>query len=320
MNINDIYTCDYSECGLYLKEPISLPCGKSICKSHTNSNNNDTFKCISCEKTHKIEEDGFQVNTKLLKLIEMNQHLSGKHKEVKEMLDKLYERILNFKSSDLAEPDVYLDEYFFNLRTQIDLHREQFIEEIHRKSDEILKKLKELENEYTLNKVKFPKIDLDEFYQPVWEELLRDPCLNQEDLEVIDKKLKHACNDLDKQLKIYQCDLLMNRKIIFEPFNNNSFGNLITKSDSVRYYKNGYYKGEMLNGRANGIGTFFWDDGDSFAGEWKDDKRTGFGIRYYSNGDRYEGYYVEGFKDGIGKQIKSNGETTLENWKKGMKL
>tara|TARA_A100001011_G_scaffold179815_1_gene188673 strand:+ start:683 stop:1870 length:1188 start_codon:yes stop_codon:yes gene_type:complete len=68
------------------------------------------------------------------------------------------------------------------------------------------------------------------------------------------------------------------------------------------------YKGEKVNGEANGKGTYFWRNGDKFVGEWVDDKRTGKGTFTQSNGDKYVGEWVDDKRTGKGTFTQSNGD------------
>jgi hypothetical protein len=129
--------CDFEGCRLYLENPISFPCGHTVCKDHINENDK-TFTCYSCNKCYPIPLEGFGVNVKLSSYINSNLHLNSKHKEVKELLDKLKTAVLNFESSDLAYPDKFLYEYFSNIYNFIDLHREQMIDDINKNYDQVI--------------------------------------------------------------------------------------------------------------------------------------------------------------------------------------
>lgn len=82
------------------------------------------------------------------------------------------------------------------------------------------------------------------------------------------------------------------------------------------------YYGEVLQGKANGLGVLMWDNGNRFEGEFfnndfdgigigytefgygfgecKNGKSNGFGISNSNNGNKYEGYWVNGNQTGIG--------------------
>ena len=54
-------------------------------------------------------------------------------------------------------------------------------------------------------------------------------------------------------------------------------------------YNDGKYIGQDVNGKREGIGIYYLNDGDIHEGEWKNDKHEEKGIYYWTSGDRYEG-------------------------------
>ena len=76
---------------------------------------------------------------------------------------------------------------------------------------------------------------------------------------------------------------------------------------SKKNYSNGHYIGEFKNQKANGQGTFVWDDGDKYIGEWKDGNRTGQGIYIWNDGSKYTGDFLNGERTGKGTMNYSDG-------------
>ena len=55
--------CNYEDCNLIYENPVTLPCGKSICKQHLEQYENDEkYKCCFCKEQHEIPKNGFVVN------------------------------------------------------------------------------------------------------------------------------------------------------------------------------------------------------------------------------------------------------------------
>lgn len=79
-------------------------------------------------------------------------------------------------------------------------------------------------------------------------------------------------------------------------------------------FNNGYYEGELKNGRIHGKGTYIWNSGDKYVGEWDNGNFNGFGTYYYSNGDRYEGQWQNDKKHGKGTYYYKDGSVTRGNW------
>ena len=72
----------------------------------------------------------------------------------------------------------------------------------------------------------------------------------------------------------------------------------------IFYYKDGKikYEGDIVGGKAEGYGKFFFPNGEYYIGQYKDDRMHGKGILYDSDGSIiYEGDYAYGKMDGIGQ-------------------
>ena len=341
INMKNIYTCDIKSCGLYLEEPIALPCGYSICKNHIDKNK-DIFECESCGKEHPIDEDGLKVNLKTASFIQMNLHLTDEHKQVKEVFDQLSKNILDFKQSKLSNGENFVNNYFYELRNQLDIHREKSIEQINKKYNEIIGELKDLEKEYDQNRKKL-KFEVDKFIKPEWETVLRTPNLLSEQLTQLKVDINAELEEFNKNVKLYENDLLMNKKLAFVPSNETSFGELTQISHKIVYHNDWYYVGEWSNEKANGKGACFWKNGKVYQGEWKDQEfdgkgkliikkddgkvhgyegewkkglKNGQGVEHFPDGNQYTGDYVDDKFDGNGKLITAN--YTYEGaWKEG---
>ena len=71
--------------------------------------------------------------------------------------------------------------------------------------------------------------------------------------------------------------------------------------------RTGRYKGEIVNGKPNGQGTFINIEGHKYVGEWKDGLPNGQGTSISSDGSRYEGKYKDGKFHGQGTKTWSDG-------------
>ena len=101
---------------------------------------------------------------------------------------------------------------------------------------------------------------------------------------------------------------------------NNNFGPKI----ETRFYQEGRYEGQLVNGKREGKGKFYYlnDDeymGKIYEGEWKNDKREGRGIETWPDGERFEGYFINDLRNGKGVYYYSNGERHEGNYKNGKK-
>ena len=76
--------------------------------------------------------------------------------------------------------------------------------------------------------------------------------------------------------------------------NNNSFNNQEIRSNIGRYV------GQVVNGKPEGKGIFYVNNGDRYEGDFRNGKAEGKGIYYYNDGDRYEGDFRNGKEEGKG--------------------
>ena len=218
-----LFICDLDGCKKYLDSPVTLPCGNTICKSHIKFAAN--FQCSICEQEHKpIDENGFRINTKLSNIIDYDHHLDGTHKEAKVLYDKLNSKLNDFKQSDLADQDRFVYDYFADLRNQIDMHRDEMIEEIRKNSEKLLNQLSDLEKEVHENKNKVEKINYTDFINDDWKSTLRDPNIESVALNKIKSDLGNKIIEFDKKIKSFENGLKMNREIKFAKSDTNSFG------------------------------------------------------------------------------------------------
>jgi len=65
-------------------------------------------------------------------------------------------------------------------------------------------------------------------------------------------------------------------------------------------YPDGVYVGQVVRNVKNGLGTFFWNDGDRYSGFFVNGEKEGKGTFYYKNRDQYSGEWKNGKKSGNG--------------------
>ncbi len=64
--IKNVFDCDL--CHQLLVEPITIPCGNNVCKSHLDkllknvSKERSWFRCEICQEEHFVPKSGFKVN------------------------------------------------------------------------------------------------------------------------------------------------------------------------------------------------------------------------------------------------------------------
>jgi WD40 repeat protein len=228
--INSEYLCDFVGCAKYLKEPITLPCGDIVCREHVDGRAT-SFECPICDNEFIIPEEGFKINIKMSSLINKNSHLTGQHKQAKEIFDQLEKEIEDFQKSNLAHPQLYIHDYFSSIRNKIDLHREQMIESIHKRSEKLLNKLKLIEEECNRNEEKIEKIDFEANKVKLNElsEKLRLSNLKVEELIQLQDSINLRIEKFITSCKKLEKKILMQKTISFEPFDSKEFGQIKIK-------------------------------------------------------------------------------------------
>ena len=80
------------------------------------------------------------------------------------------------------------------------------------------------------------------------------------------------------------------------------------------------YRGEMSDGKPNGLGTLTLPNGENYVGEWRDGKRNGHGTHFSPNGKKYEGEWKDDKKHGQGTETYPDGSKYVGEFKNGKKL
>ena len=132
-----LFKCQF--CSELLVQPITLPCGISICDSHLDELSSD--RCQFCEEQHP--KNRYRVNQKLNKMIELQVNsikLSPKFDACKENINKAKDLIdkIDLVSKD---PDNFIHEYFEHLKRKVDIRREDLKLKIDDYSNEIVSKI-----------------------------------------------------------------------------------------------------------------------------------------------------------------------------------
>jgi hypothetical protein len=218
--------CICEECRFIFENPILLPCGSTICKEHVDESCEDTFYCESCDMDHIIPEMGFPTNKLAIKIKESRIHLNEKQIITIDSYEKLEKKIQEHQSLN-SENLIY--EYFSNLRNQVDLHREQMIGEINKRSEEIIRQLKELEEKCKLNAAKLVKMNLDQLKSKDMNKYkirLRRPDLKDFDLSKLYSDIIDKIDDIQDDINNFTNLSLINQNIQFKKDNSNLFGEL----------------------------------------------------------------------------------------------
>ena len=66
------------------------------------------------------------------------------------------------------------------------------------------------------------------------------------------------------------------------------------------------FEGKVVNGKFEGFGKYFYDDGSVYVGEFKKNLRDGLGSFKFKDGRMYKGYWVKNFMHGKGCMINGS--------------
>lgn len=82
-----------------------------------------------------------------------------------------------------------------------------------------------------------------------------------------------------------------------------------------KFFKGDVYEGYYQDNKKNGQGILTWTNGYKYDGEWKDDKQSGQGTFTATNGYKYEGEWKAGERNGQGTAIWPSGDKYIGAWK-----
>jgi WD40 repeat protein len=187
-------------CDFIYKQPIKLPCGKTICKSHLLNLNE--FNCKLCQSIHKISR-GFHPNFFIQNQINTFQHLS---KDELNLKSRIAQSIENLKASydEIEEVEQeYLQSHFHDIEYQIMEYRELLLKSIADLTDEMLK---ETRNHQSKVKSKLTQLKMS-----------KDKDLNQlkTDTEIEFRRVKFNKSKLETDLcNINDNALYLNKQLI----------------------------------------------------------------------------------------------------------
>lgn len=77
----------------------------------------------------------------------------------------------------------------------------------------------------------------------------------------------------------------------------------------IKYRTGDAYKGEIVNGKANGRGIYYYSNGNRYEGQFANNRFCGYGILYCINGDSYQGRFVDDKFHGSGFYRYANGSS-----------
>jgi hypothetical protein len=149
------FVCSF--CKKILKNPINLPCFDIICEHHLKEASvlhDKSIQCATCKVTFNVDTHTFVPNRLLKNLLEKQFYLSDEEKDLKKSLENSLQDF--FKLSEgyhQAKNAIGLKthEHFQEIRFQIDLRRENLIEQIDKIYLNMIEQTKKFEVSFSKN-------------------------------------------------------------------------------------------------------------------------------------------------------------------------
>ena len=91
--------CKFKDCKFIYENPVTLPCGSSLCSIHLNQFN-QRFVCQFCRYEHEIPQSGFPISKSISETIQNYFNLNSMRTKIKKEFNRLTESIQHFESID----------------------------------------------------------------------------------------------------------------------------------------------------------------------------------------------------------------------------
>ena len=147
--ITNVLKCEHciKPYGEYYPPRILPCCGKTICYSCVESIEkqvkNNRFKCIACKKEKKMPNNGFLVNSVAVKLLATQPKEISRGQEAEKLKKNLYdlEQLVNKLLFEMDKGEYIIRDDCRELRRQVQLAKEERIEEINKYCDALFVKI-----------------------------------------------------------------------------------------------------------------------------------------------------------------------------------
>ena len=145
--IRNFFDCDV--CKELLVDPITIPCGNTVCKKHLDkllkniSKDKNTFKCEKCQDEHSVPKKGFIVNRRMQEGLEIQFNtlkLTPIYDECKNEIKAAKDNVAEIEKLE-KNAESYIYEYFEDIKRQVDIRREDLKEKIDKYSDEVIQSI-----------------------------------------------------------------------------------------------------------------------------------------------------------------------------------
>ena len=156
--IHSIFDC--KACDQLLEDPISLPCGETICSKDIESmyisssdNEQNEINCLFCQAVHVQPSGGFPTDTRVQKMLKLQLDelvFESMFDNCKNVLSELNVKVQSLQVME-NDPDYFICEYFGQIINQVDAHRENLKMKIDMYYYDVITNIKQLEAACKIN-------------------------------------------------------------------------------------------------------------------------------------------------------------------------
>ena len=194
-----ISTLTCRDCNEVLKKPITLPCGESVCLAHVESE--ASYQCKACGKCHLKKSYKIFVNKALESLLDANwDNITFFIKKSGNEFSQL-ETLLMELDSLKKDPVSFIHTTVSGLKNQVDIFREEYVQDIERQAEALIKGLDKYAEEC------YSKVATSEFKEFVdriendVEPIRKNTVLWYKEFNLFDSKLTELANIREKSVE-----------------------------------------------------------------------------------------------------------------------
>ena len=208
LNAKTYFICKF--CNKVLANSVILPCNCTICDEHVNefyTNENRTC-CVLCGKETKITRDNVKKDTFSDYIVENNLYLTNNELRLKKNSDLQIEKVntaFNEFIKRSAELEVIQYDQFFDLKTKVDIRREELKMKIDEIAEKMIDQIKISEEKHKQkmnnNQMEISQNEVEALNRSLSENL-RMPILDIDEIKRVELKQDEITSELDKKIGV----------------------------------------------------------------------------------------------------------------------
>jgi hypothetical protein len=216
-SVKDLVSCKW--CNQILAEPVLLPCGETICAKHQLSLA-DSLKCKICEQDHNLKSTDQLITNKLaqelLDLRIKDLEFGKVHVQAANNLKELRESINQYEQFR-KDPHEVIFAFFDEIRSRVDLTRENLIQKINECSEGLIIELDQHAKECKLSlailntKIFDEKLTIIKSDLSKWEKSVRNLVIDEDLWSMITKQSDEYLNGMENMASMHREAIFLGR-------------------------------------------------------------------------------------------------------------